>query len=107
MQNICGKCGGGFGEYTAPEARCKCVTSLVPPDQKKKFRHELALAEANYLRSQGWDPIDVLNGTEGYVWKAPDVYGGHSPISQSVAVEVQKKIDRATVNSVRDTWLAG
>lgn len=103
MQNMCTKCGGGFGEYTAPEARCTCNT----PDKKKSLRHSLALAEANYLQSQGWEPLDVLNGTEGYTWKAPAVYGGHHPISQTVAIETQKKLDVAVGHPLKDTWLLG
>lgn len=107
MQNLCGKCGGGFGQYTAPEARCRCSTENKTPEKKKALRHALAVAEANYLQVHGWEPLDVLNGTEGYTWKAPDVYGGHQPISQAVAIEVQKKIDQATANPLRDTWLVG
>lgn len=103
MQNLCPKCGGGFGQYAAPETRCTCVTAA----QKKELRHALALSEANYLRSQGWEPLDVLNGLQGYTWKAPEVYGGHSPISQDVALEVQKKIDVMTLHPVKDTWLMG
>jgi hypothetical protein len=107
MQNLCGKCGGGFGQYTAPEARCTCSKQVHSPEQKKPIRHALAVAEANFLMSMGWEPLDVMSGTEGYTWKAPEAFGGHHPIGQRVAVEVQKRIDEATVNPVKESWLRG
>lgn len=103
MQNICGRCGGGYGQYTAPEARCKCATA----DRKQEFRHNLAKVEADWLLSCGWEPLEPISTLDGYSWKAPVVYGNFSPISQIVAIEIQKRLEKATMHPLKDSWLMG
>lgn len=102
--NLCVKCGGGFGEYTAPEAKCTCNKTVTPKDVRD-IKHELLLLEAEYLKTNGWKVMDYISLAEGYTWKAPT---GDFPIHQAAAVDIQKHMERMTVaTNYRDMWLNG
>jgi len=56
-QNLCPVCGGGFGAYTAPEARCKCPQE-GELDQKraKQIRAKLSVMV---------DDLNAINAENG------------------------------------------
>lgn len=86
MKNECEKCGGGIRPgYTAPEARCRCK-------EIDDSRHEMLLAESDFLRRCGWVPVDLVSLKEGYAWVLPDHVS--KPVPQDEAVTLQKGIDK-------------
>lgn len=89
--NMCGTCGGGLTEYTAPEARCICKKNSAAQKQKD-FKHEMLRHEARWLTACGWVSVDIVNSDhDGFTWKTKT---GNGPMSQQDAVNTQKEWDK-------------
>lgn len=95
-KNECILCGGGFGGYTAPEARCECKEPLTASqkeklERQKDVKHQLLLAESRYLLASGWRTHEQFeSAAKGFLWNPPHEAG---PVSQKVAVATQKEWD--------------